>query len=163
MGNDHDKSLQHSSNIIADSIAFAPGSTYSSKTEYYQDMKSPRYKSDLQFRANADAKMLRTIEQHGGQVEGCSVAAPDGGFMRAVATHRADGSVDSGLTSLDAPTGRSPEPGEQHPNRIAGGGGLPVLETLPGGAMRATYRSTDSVPKDTSKPATNRHNVKGKV
>jgi hypothetical protein len=138
---------------------------FSSQAEMNAALRHPSYHMHGSLgalsRALWEAKATRT-QQHYDISGGNRVVDPDGGYMSAAATHRADGSIDSGLTSLDAPTGRSPEPGEseQHPNRAQG---LPVLETLPGGTLRATYRSTDRVPKDSSKPATNRYNnVKGK-
>src|ERR1043165_7619221 len=81
MSNSKDNSTKQGAALIADEIRFGPGKVYSSKLEFYRDQAHPRYRSDMVYRQNVDAKLSRS----GRSFQNVDVIEADGGARFAVA------------------------------------------------------------------------------
>ncbi len=125
-----DNNDNNSADLIADAIRFASDSKYLSTSEFYRDQHSPRYKSDPVYRQECDAKLARSAT-HFSHVR---VIDSSGGIRTAAATRNADGTIDSGITGPDAPSGKTP-------SADATVNGLPLIKTLPGGTVQVQMSS----------------------
>src|SRR5437773_2421231 len=118
----------NSADLIADAIRFVPGSKYASKTEFYNDQRADRYKQDPVYRQACDEKLARSATHFAG----VRVIDSSGGIRTAAATRKADGTIDAGITSPDAPNGKTPDTTVN---------GLPLIKTLPGGIKQVRLSS----------------------